>query len=60
MCVWGGGGGEREGRGNKFHKIENNLHAKNYVFLLTPLFLFNPTFKCLQVLVKAKKLGLHI
>ena len=43
VCVCGGGGGG-EGRGNKFHKIENNLHAKNYVFLLTPLFFIQPNF----------------
>ena len=34
-CVCGEGGGE--GKENKFHKIENNLHAKKLCFPLTQL-----------------------
>ena len=70
MCVWGGGGGGGGGgrgggrRGNKFHQIKNNNpHVKIKFSILPKLFLFNPTFKCMQVVVKAKNLStfrLHI
>ena len=62
MCGRGGGGGEEAY--NKFHQIKNNnAHVKNKFSILPNLFLFNPTFKCMQVLVKAKNLStfrLHI
>ena len=51
MCVCGGGGG-------KFHQIKNNNpHVKIKLSILPNLFLVNPTFKCMQVLVKAKNLN---
>ena len=53
----GGGGGSGE-RGNKFHQIKNNNpHVKIKFSILPNLFLFNPTFKCMQVLVIAKNLN---
>ena len=60
----GGGCGEGGRRGNKFHQIKNNNpHVKIKFSILPNLFLFKPTFKCMQVLVKAKNLStfrLHI
>ena len=57
-CV-GVGGGRR--RGNKFHQIKNNNpHVKIKFSVLPNLFLFNPAFKCMQVLVKAKNLNTFI
>ena len=51
-----GGGG-----GNKFHQIKNNNPYVKIKFSILPnLFLFNPTFKCMQVLVKAKTLNTFI
>ena len=55
------GEGEWGGRGNNFHQIKNNNpHVKIKFSILPNLFLFNPTLKCLQVLVKAKKLETHL
>ena len=57
MCV--GGGGEEEG--GKIHQIKNNNpHVKIKCSILPNLFLFKPTFKCMQVLVKAKNLNTFI
>ena len=57
----GGGGGGRRRRGNKFHQIKNNNpHVKIKCSILPNLFLFKPTFKCMQVLVKAKNLNTFI
>ena len=57
VCVRGEGG-------YKFHQVKNNnLHVKIRFSVLPNLFLFNPIFKCMQVLVKAKNLNtfrLHI
>ena len=51
VCAGGGGGVG----GDKFHQIKNNNpHVKIRFSVLPNLFLFNPTFKCMQVLVKAK------
>ena len=52
-CVCGG----RGVGGNKFHQVKNNNpHVKIRFSVLPNLFLFNPTFKCMQVLVKVKNL----
>ena len=51
MCLGGGGG-------DKFHQIKNNNpHVKIKFSILPYLLLFNPTFKCMQVLVKAMNLN---
>ena len=69
LCVCGGGGGvgggrrRRRRRGNKFHRIKknnNNPHVNIKCSILPNLFLFKPTFKCMQVLAKAKNLNTFI
>ena len=57
------GSGRGLGRGvcagrDKCHQIKNNNpHVKIRFSVLPNLFLFNPTFKCMQFLVKAKNLN---
>ena len=56
-----GAAGVGERRGNKFHQIKNNNpHVKIKFSILPNLFLFNPPFKCMQVLVKPKNLNTFI